>query len=121
MKLLADVNIPPRVVSLLRAAGHEAVRVGEVLDVRATDAAILAEAGRTGAVVVSQDQDFSALLAVGGETSPSLLNLRCSVVDAETLAGVIHRVLAHVAEELRIGAIVTIDDGGVRVRRLPIG
>ena len=121
MKLLADVNIFPRVVALLRGAGHDVTRIGEVLDVRAPDDAILDCAGASGAAVLSQDQDFSAILAGRGATGPSLVNLRLSIVEAEVVAKLIHSVITQTADDLLAGAIVTIDDGGVRVHPLRVG
>lgn len=120
MKLLADLNISPLVVTLLRRAGHEVTRVGEVLDPRAADGAILDFAAQSEAVVLSQDQDFSAILAGRGATRPSLVNLRLSIAEAEFTATIIDAVLTQTANDLSVGAIVTVDDGGVRVRRLPV-
>jgi len=120
MKLLADLNISPRVVTLLRRAGHDVTRVGDVLDPRAADDTILDHAAQSEAVLLSQDQDFSAILAGRGARGPSLVNLRLSIVEAEFTAKIIVAVLAQTANDLSEGAIVTIDDGGVRVRRLPV-
>ena len=85
MILLADVNVSLRVVARLRDEGLHVVRAGEVLDIRAPDEEILAEAVRRGAVVVSRDQDFSAILAATGAVRPSLINLRSSEVNPERL------------------------------------
>ncbi len=120
MRLLVDLNVSPRVASLLRSMGHEVERVGDVLDARATDIAILERAARAGAVVVSQDQDFSALIAARGQIAPSLVNVRLSTVDSDSVARIVHAVVVHAAEDLSAGAIVTIDDGRVRLRRLPV-
>ncbi len=119
--LLADVNVSAKVVVLLRAAGFHVVRVPEIMDARATDVEILAEAVRRGAVVVSHDQDFSTILAGTGAMKPSLINLRVSHVDSKRLAARIGEVVLKGAEDLRSGAVVTIEDGRVRVHRLPVG
>ncbi|MBK6460844.1 MAG: DUF5615 family PIN-like protein [Myxococcales bacterium] len=121
MELLADVNVSARVVARLRAAGIHIVRVPEIMDARSTDVEIIAEAVRRGATVISHDQDFTTILAVSGATKPSLINVRVSHADSERLAGQLEAVVAKEADELRSGAIVTIDDGGVRVHRLPVG
>jgi predicted nuclease of predicted toxin-antitoxin system len=70
-KILADVNLSPRVVTALRAAGFDAVRVSDLMPACSADEDVLAEAVRLGAVLVSQDQDFAALLATTGATRPS--------------------------------------------------
>ena len=121
MKLLADVNVSRRVVVLLREAGLDMRRVSEVLDARAADVDIVAEAARLGAILISHDQDFSAILAASGATKPSLINLHVSYVDASRLADAVAAVLVAVRADLDAGAIVTVDDCGIRVHRLPIG
>ncbi len=70
--------------------------------------------------MLSHDQDFTAILAVTRATKPSLVNLRVSYVGAERLAGAVTSVLLAVEDDLVAGAIVTIDDRGARVRRLPV-
>lgn len=120
MIVLVDVNLSPRVVAALGRMGLRAIRVGEVLQVRATDEEILAEAERLGAILVSQDQDFSGMLATRGATLPSLVNVRTVEVDPDVLAGRIAGVLRAFGEDLAAGAIVTIDDAGVRLHRLPV-
>jgi len=121
MKLLADVNISPRVVAALRAEGFDAVRVTDIMAATSADEDILATAVQLGAILISRDQDFSGLLAMTGAARPSHINLRVSFVDAERLARSIAAVLRSLAEDLAAGAIVTIDDTRVRVHRLPVG
>jgi len=120
MKFLADVNISRRVVERLRTHGYSVVRVPEIMDPRAPDQEILAEARRRGAIVVSFDQYFGAILAVSGATSPSLINIRVTNVDVKKLANAILAVVRLAEEDLMEGAVVTLDDNGVRVHRLPL-
>ncbi len=70
--------------------------------------------------MISHDQDFTAILALSGATQPSLINLRVSSVDASRIASLIVGATRAAEADLRSGAIVTIDDAGVRVHRLPI-
>ena len=121
LKLLADVNISALVVARLRDAGVEVTRVVEIMDRRASDAEIVAAARQRDAVLLSHDQDFGALLAIAGANKPSLINLRTSSVDVDFLTRCILRARATAASELSQGAIVTMEDGGMRVRGLPIG
>jgi predicted nuclease of predicted toxin-antitoxin system len=121
VKILADVNLSQRVVANLRSAGVDAVRASEVMSPRAADEEIIAMASKMDAVLVSRDQDFSALLAVSGATRPSLVNVRVSFVDADRVAKSIVDALRAAADDLAKGAIVTIDDRGIRIHPLPIG
>lgn len=77
---------------------------------RAKDVEIVAEARRQGAVIVSYDQDFTAILATSGATQPSLINLRVSYVDAASLVREIAAVVRATESALAAGAIVTLDD-----------
>jgi predicted nuclease of predicted toxin-antitoxin system len=121
MKFLADVNVSRHVVERLRSRGLDITRVPEIMDGRSPDSEVVSEARRRGAVLLSFDQDFSAILAVTGLTAPSLVNLRVTDVDPERLARAIFAVVHASEADLLAGAVVTLDDAGVRVHRLPVG
>jgi len=61
------------------------------------------------------------LLALGGYDRPSLISLRLSVSDPETITRRLLEVFPQIEQALQEGYAVTIDDVVVRVRRLPIG
>jgi predicted nuclease of predicted toxin-antitoxin system len=88
--------------------------------VDAPDQEVLQLARREGKVVVTQDLDFSALLALGGYDRPSLITLRLSVSDPETVTRRLLEVLPQVEQCLQEGCVVTIEDVAVRIRQLPI-
>ncbi len=116
MKLLVDFNVSRHVVDLLRKRGFDITRVGDVLSVRTPDEAIIAEARRINAVVISHDQDFTAILATTGATTPSLINLRMTYVDADRIAGAITAVIETVADKLDAGAIVSQTISAISIR-----
>ena len=120
MKVLADINVSVAVVTLLRRSGVTVDRVSSSLGPRAADLDIVAAARQSGEVLLSHDQDFTAILALTGATKPSLLNLRTTSVDPEFLVRCIRRALEEAVKELDAGAVVTVEDGEIRVRRLPI-
>lgn len=66
------------------------------------------------------DADFHALLALTGATGPSVLRIRTEGLKAEPVASLIERVLALASAELKHGAMVTVADGKIRIKRLPI-
>lgn len=120
MKLLCDVNLSQLVVDRLRSLGFDAVRASELLDPRSDDERIVEEARRLGAVVVTRDLDFSAILAMSSARTPSLVSVRVATVDPGEVAHVVARAVRATAVDLEAGAIVSIDDAGVRVHALPI-
>ena len=120
MRVLADLNVSVAVVRVLQASGVVVERVSELMDPRSKDVVIVDAAREHGAVLLTHDQDFSSILALSGASRPSLLNLRTTSVDPTFLASCIVRALEEASADLAAGAVVTVDDGGIRVRRLPV-
>ncbi len=120
LRLLADMNISPKTVDALRKRGWDIVRVSQLLPVNASDQEILDLARQEGRVVVTQDLDFSALLALEGYHQPSLITLRLSGADLETVTQKLLELLPQLEQVLQEGCAVTVEDTLVRVRRLPI-
>ena len=86
----------------------------------AEDSEILEFARQQNCVVVTQDLDFSSLVALRGYAKPSLITLRLFVSDPETITRKLLAVVPQIEEALTEGCAVTIDHLTVRVRRLPI-
>jgi predicted nuclease of predicted toxin-antitoxin system len=120
MNVLLDQGLPRSAALPLRAAGHEALHVGELEMARATDDEILAAARTMGAVVVTLDADFHSLLALSHATTPSVVRLRVQGKGARELAALILTILAAVGDDLAQGAVVTANEAHLRMRRLPI-
>jgi predicted nuclease of predicted toxin-antitoxin system len=61
MKFLVDAQLPPTLAGWLRAHGHEAEHVFDIGMVAATDGEIANHAEERAAVLVTKDEDFTAL------------------------------------------------------------
>jgi predicted nuclease of predicted toxin-antitoxin system len=118
MRLLADVHIAPRTVTFLRSLGYDIVRVTEFLPATAADEAIISVALEQGRAVLTQDLDFSGLIALSRWAAPSLLRLSSSRV--EYVNSVLERVLPSLVQDILDGTIITIEDHRIRRRSLPI-
>ena len=88
---------------------------------RASDAEILERAKTEQRVCITLDADFHALLALGAEAGPSVVRVRREGLDAGALAALLETVWPHIEEALDAGAMVSVTDRSVRIRRLPIG
>jgi predicted nuclease of predicted toxin-antitoxin system len=121
LSCLADMNLSPVTVKMLCEGGQEAIRSSEVLPATASDEELLDHARSQGMCVITSDLDFSALLALGGHSSPSVISLRLSYGDPDMVARRLLEILPLLEEELSAGCIVTVDDRRIRVRSLPIG
>lgn len=120
MKLLADLHIAPRTVDFLRALGLDIVRINEILPATASDEAIVARAVEDERAILTQDLDFSALVALAGKKAPSLILLRFASSRVEYVNAVLEKILPSVAKDVLEGAVVTVEDQRIRRRRLPI-
>jgi len=120
LKFLADVGVSGATVRVLRELGHDAAHLVELGLERLSDAEILARAAREQRAVLTFDLDFGDLLAAGGGLLPSVITFR---LRDQTPASVTPRLLQVIAErpgELLEGVVVSVEDAGYRVRRLPI-
>ena len=86
----------------------------------ASDEEILSWSRVNGCVLLTHDLDFSAILAGTSEVAPSVVQLRMQDLLSEpALEAIVTAVNAH-AKEIELGALVSIDESGSRVRILPL-
>ena len=120
MRLLADLHIAPRTVEYLKSLGHDVVRVSQVLRPTSSDHEIIAYAAEHHRVILTQDLDFSAGIALSRQTSPSVILLRLSSSRVESVNQVLSNVLPALEEDVSHGALITVEDHQVRRRKLPL-
>ncbi len=119
-RLLLDQGLPRSTGALLASAGWDVVHVAEIGMSRAADVDILDLARSERRVCVTLDADFHALLATSGEHASSVVRVRKEGLNANALAALLQAVWPRVESGLTSGAMVTITDRSVRIRRLPI-
>lgn len=120
MNILLDQGVPRSAAALLRAEGQDAVHTGEIGMSTAEDSAILERARGEGRLVVTLDADFHRLLALSGASQPSVIRIRIEGLKAAEFADVVHNVLASCPEDLALGAVVSVQEDGLRLRSLPL-
>ena len=114
------MNVSPQTVESLVAAGWNILRSVEVLPATASDHEILDWARRHERALITQDLDFSAQLALGGHSSPSVVTMRMAHTDPDTITSRLLEVLADLQTHLVQGCIATVDEARIRIRSLPI-
>jgi len=120
MKLLVDMNLSPRWVTLLAGAGVEAVHWSTVGAMNAPDSEIMAHALANDFVVLTHDLDFSAILAATHGEKPSVVQLRADDVSPDMIGRQVLVALRQMEAELQEGALVTVDPNRTRLRVLPL-
>jgi predicted nuclease of predicted toxin-antitoxin system len=120
MRLLLDQGVPRSTAALLRAGALDAVHTGEIGLAEAEDETVLEWARAEGRTIVTLDADFHALLALSGASKPSVVRVRIEGLGAEAMRELLVRALRQCVAELERGALVSIQPGRLRLRRLPL-
>jgi len=120
MRFLADMGISPKTVAFLRGMGHEAAHLHEQGLDRLSDSAILEKARREGHVLLTHDLDFGELIAASGARLPSVVVFRLRNMQPDRINRYLQDVIAQHREALEQGAIVSVTEGQVRMRLLPL-
>jgi predicted nuclease of predicted toxin-antitoxin system len=120
MRFLADMGLARSTVAFLRAQGHDAVHLRDQGLQRLGDREIVKKARAEGRVILTHDLDFGRIVAVSGDRVPSVITFRLGDMRPLQVNQYLATVLDRFAEQLEMGALVSVTDGGIRVRSLPI-
>jgi predicted nuclease of predicted toxin-antitoxin system len=114
------MNIPLTYTSLLKKRGVDCFRWSDVGSPNSTDTEIMEYARNNDCIVLTFDLDFSAILSVTHESKPSVAQIRASILQSEKAADLISTALLKNTDDLKKGAILSIDLEKARVRLLPL-
>lgn len=114
------MNLSPLWVEALQDGGHSAVHWSTLGSGGAPDSEILLWARTQGHAVLTNDLDFTAILASSGGQAPSVVQLRMQDLLPDTAARIVLGALTQFAGDLERGALVTVDPTRARARKLPL-
>ncbi len=106
------MNLSPSWVDRLAGHGFEAVHWSTIGAATAPDVEILTWANEHHFVIITNDLDFSAILAAGAVEGPSVVQLRTQDLLSESAARIVARALEAHREDIERGALLSIDEGG---------
>ena len=118
MRFLLDMGISPKVIDVLQALGHEAVRCSEVGLSKASDTEILAYAQSHSLILISTDLDFADLVMVCKQPCPGMILLRLDNPSSEIMCIRLQLALGALEEDEVSGSLVIIQRNKVRTRKL---
>lgn len=121
VKFLADMGISPKAVDFLQNLGHDAVHLHEQALDRLPDPAVMAKAQNEERILLTHDLDFGELVAASGTRLPSVIIFRLRNMHPERVNRYLQSLVAQHRSILEQGAIITVTEGQMRVRPLPLG
>ncbi len=120
MKLLVDMNLSPSWVERLAGHGFQAVHWSTIGAATAPDVEILAWANEHHFVIITNDLDFSAILAAGVLGGQSVVRIRSQDLLSDVVVSIVATALDAHRDDIEGGALLSIDEAGTRVRVLPL-
>jgi len=120
LKFIADIHISPFTVKALQNKGYDVVRITDKLPATSPDKEIIKLAYQEKAVIITQDLDFSAIIAQSGLNGPSVISLRVDNAKPDRVSKILTAVLPLIKTELEEGSIISIDEKEYRIKKLPI-
>jgi predicted nuclease of predicted toxin-antitoxin system len=120
VKLLVDMNLSPGWVERLAGHGFEAVHWSTIGAATAPDVEILAWANEHGFVLITNDLDFSSILAASAAATPSVVQIRTQDLLSDDVVSTVVQALEAHGDHIERGALLSIDEAATRVRMLPL-
>jgi len=120
MKFLADMGISLRTVEWLRQLGHDVLHLRDRGLQKLPDDEILDLARLEQRIILTIDLDFAQLLAVSKQALPSVILFRLGNENYDEINQRLSEVLNNCQQVLETGAIVSVNNGNFRVKKLPI-
>jgi predicted nuclease of predicted toxin-antitoxin system len=120
MKFVLDMGLAQSTARYLQALGHDAVHLRDQGLQRLPDVQIIQKARAEGRIILTHDLDFSRLVAISQSRLPSVITFRLKDMRPVQVNRYLNEALDRFAADLQSGALISIGDNGIRVRRLPI-
>jgi predicted nuclease of predicted toxin-antitoxin system len=120
VKFLADMGISPRTVAFLHTLEHDAVHLADQGLERLADQGIVEKARQEGRIVLVHDLGFGELVAASGATLPSVITFRLRNMHPDRVNRALQNIISQHEEALEYGVMMSVTEGHVRVRHLPL-
>ena len=120
MRFLFDENMPPSFCEILQILGYDAVHVYDVQLNQTPDNEIVIYAEKNKYTIITNDLDFSRIIAVGNLSMPSVITFRMPQLNKVIFSQIMTLNLADLSDLISEGSLITIDNKKIRIQPLPI-
>ena len=120
MTLILDENLPPRWRDFLATFNIRAIHWRDIGKPGDPDETLFDYASSHEAIIITQDLDFTRMLALRGERLPSVIQLRVESPVPEFIGQALLGVLHNHQQQLKDGCLISLDLNRHRLRLLPL-
>jgi predicted nuclease of predicted toxin-antitoxin system len=120
VNLIIDENLPPSWTHFLTQAGFPATHWKDIGNIGDPDEVIFDYASKHESVIVTQDLDFTRILALRGANLPSIIQLRVQCAIPQIIGQALLDVLRMHHKPLLTGCLISLDLNRHRLRLLPL-
>lgn len=115
------MGLARRTAEFLRSQGYDAIHLRDQGLQRLSDAHIVEKAISEGRIILTHDLDFGRIVALSRSQFPSVITFRLADMRAREVNRRLDDVLSRFKLLLEEGALISVTDDAVRIRRLPVG
>ena len=120
MRFLLDMGLAQSTAHFLRKIGYDAVHLRDQGLQRLDDLDIVAKAIDEDRIILTHNLDFGRLVALGGSGLPSVATFRLEDMRAQTVNRYVLDLLERFGDELALGALASVSEQSIRIRKLPV-
>lgn len=120
MKFLSDMGISPETVAFLTGLGHDAIHLADHSLGKEPDPQVLEKARKKERVLLTHDLDFGELVAAARLRLPSVIIFRLRNMWPDSVNRHLQLIVTQHRHALEQGAIISVTEGQIRVRSLPL-
>jgi predicted nuclease of predicted toxin-antitoxin system len=120
VNLILDENLPPRWRDYLAPFGISATHWKDIGNIGDPDENIFTYACENNSIIVTQDLDFTRILALRGSHLPSIIQFRIQNPIPEVIGSALTEILHQHQEQLESGCLISVDLNRHRIRLLPL-
>ena len=120
MKFMLDMGISPKTALSLRNLGYDAIHLHDLKSDRSTHPAVMQMARNEERILLTHDLDFGELIAASGANAPSVIIFRLRNMNPKNVNRFLSGIITEHRDALGKGAIISVTEGQVRVRLLPL-
>lgn len=119
MKFILNENITPQIKNYFSKCGLQCLDIYETGLNGRTDEEVIEFTITNELVILTHDLDYGRIISLSGKQFSSVITLRHKKISLEIIQNSLEQLLPSYSDHLSPGALLSVDEESVRVRKLP--